>query len=496
MISAPATRIRSVLKPRGFASLLHGTSCLTSKSRGFASLLHDTSSLSSNTPQFVVGTKNGFLPRQDPLVKLPPSYEILEDLLQRMPLKLKKDGKPGLLATGGFGDAVHKELPEYDFSNVHDSHLLTALFRDYTFASSAYLLEPCDIMNRKKGDYGLGRDKLPRNLAVPLSVVAQKIGAKPFMEYAQSYSLFNWQRKDRHGDLSYENLDLIRGFAGADSEHGFILVHVAMVAHSGEQVRTTLAALEAVENDSRTKFNAALSDMLKAFQKINGVMDTMWRHSAPADYVKFRTFIMGTKNQPMFPNGVIYEGVSDQATFYRGESGANDSIIPTADNFLEITQHLPSNPLTQILRDFRSYRPSGHNEWVSWVEGKSSQLGVRAYAEKDASSNVLYLAMVDQVREFRARHWNFTKEYIIKYSAHPVATGGSPIATWLPNQLAVVLDVMVSSGRKINMAALSPEGREMADELTERANTQRRVLLREVDNLKTKFKNQEQLARV
>ena len=56
-------------------------------------------------------------------------------------------------------------------------------------------------------------------------------------------------------------------------------------------------------------------------------------------------------------------------------------------------------------------------------------------------SGVLYLANVDRVREFRQRHWNFTKEYILKHTKHPVATGGSPIVTWLPNQLAAVLKV-------------------------------------------------------
>jgi hypothetical protein len=60
---------------------------------------------------------------------------------------------------------------------------------------------------------------------------------------------------------------------------------------------------------------------------------------------------------------------------------------------------------------------------------------------QDAESAVLYLANVDRVREFRMRHWNFTKEYILKHTSHPVATGGSPIVTWLPNQLASVLKV-------------------------------------------------------
>jgi hypothetical protein len=41
----------------------------------------------------------------------------------------------------------------------------------------------------------------------------------------------------------------------------------------------------------------------------------------------YRTFIFGVLNQSFFPNGVVYEGVSDEARFPRGESGANDSMV-------------------------------------------------------------------------------------------------------------------------------------------------------------------------
>jgi len=71
---------------------------------------------------------------------------------------------------------------------------------------------------------------------------------------------------------------------------------------------------------------------------------------------------MGIKNQPMFPNGVIYEGVDSQPYFFRGESGANDSIIPTCDNLFQLS--FPRNPLTEILEDFRSYRPVDHNRFL------------------------------------------------------------------------------------------------------------------------------------
>ena len=264
-----------------------------------------------NVPQFVVGTENGFLPRQEPLSVLPKEFKVLEELLQKMPLKLK-DGSPGLLSKGEFGQAVESKLPLYDVSKINDTRLLTgipvtlihsylvALFRDYTFAASSYLLEPCDILHRKRGDYGLGRNRLPANLAVPLVKISDKLGAKPFMEYAQSYALYNYKRLDPKGGLNYDNLELIRTSSGLPAEHGFILVHVAMVAHTGRQVKSIAGALEAIQSQNRSAFNSELKNLLDTMKKINAVMDSMWAKSDPNDYLKFRTFIMGTKNQVIF----------------------------------------------------------------------------------------------------------------------------------------------------------------------------------------------------
>lgn len=54
----------------------------------------------------------------------------------------------------------------------------------------------------------------------------------------------------------------------------------------------------------------------------------MWGNSKPSEYLSFRVFIFGITNQSMFPKGVIYDGVEDnQPLFFRGESGANDSIV-------------------------------------------------------------------------------------------------------------------------------------------------------------------------
>ena len=111
------------------------------------------------------------------------------------------------------------------------------------------------------------------------------------------------------------------------------------------------------------------------------------------------------------------------------------------DNLLNIP--MPSTPLTEILHDFRSYRPGNHRAFLEWVKHRSETVDLRSYALQTPSSASLYLQVLNQVQDFRWRHWCFTREYILKKTSHPVATGGSPIVTWLPNQLQAVLDLMV-----------------------------------------------------
>lgn len=199
----------------------------------------------------------------------------------------------------------------------------TALFRDYTFWASAYLLEPCDFQFRRDGTYGLGRQTLPRNIAVPLNKIAQRINAKPFMEYAMSYALYNWQRKDSTGAIDFNNLELICSLEGSEHEKGLkvllllfrfflcefiqfhlfflsILVHVEMVAYSGQQVKRCLDLFDAIEKNDRVAFNRAMDDYNSVMRKINFLsMDTIWSRSSSASYNSFRAYIMGTKSQPM-----------------------------------------------------------------------------------------------------------------------------------------------------------------------------------------------------
>lgn len=336
------------------------------------------------------------------------------------------------------------------------------------------------------------------------------------MEYAGSYALFNYRLEDPKAGMEYSNLRLIRAFEhGLDptsSEAGFVLVHVDMVRNSGPLVSGVVEALRAADQanavtnsadllDKRRALNEGLTLVLDALRKINGVMETMWSKSRPTEYTSFRTFIFGITSQSMFPDGVVYEGIGnagDEPLSFRGESGANDSMVPLMDNLLQVP--MPDTPLTEILRDFREYRPSNHKAFLLHVKERSLEVGLKDFAlglgtdtalfanaseeERDEAlsllreSRSLWIQVLDQVRDFRWRHWCFAREYILKRTSHPTATGGSPIVTWLPNQLEAVLEEMVS----LYESTKGERGLgKTAEDVMEAAIRQRETLRKEVD---------------
>jgi len=440
-------------------------------------IMDDTRPDDHSLPAFMVSTTRGFLPRGNPVVELPEDFAVLESLLQRMPIK-KLDGSPGLLATYDLGDAVLKELP--DLSDAIEKYrddliVMNALYRDYSFLASAYLFEPCHERHMRGEEYGLGRQSLPRCISLPIVKVAELAGFKPFMEYAGSYALFNYRLVDEAKGLEYDNLRLVRAFeCGLDpesSEAGFVLVHIAMVKESGALIEGASEMLNGCTSKDREQFDNGLRTLVAGLRKVNAVMNTMWKKSKPNGYTSFRTFIFGITSQSMFPNGVIYEGVSEEPLSFRGESGANDSMIPMCDNLLQIS--MPETPLTEILKDFRQYRPGNHRQFLEAVRDSAQKCGVREFAKQDSVSAALYLQALDQVRDFRWRHWCFTREYILKHTSHPTATGGSPIVTWLPNQLGAVLAQM----RETSEFCQSVQG---VSDIMETANLQRETLAKEV----------------
>jgi indoleamine 2,3-dioxygenase len=180
--------------------------------------------------------------------------------MEDMPIE-QKDGSKGLLYDGRFGDYAKKELPMIDVDDVKDQELRAALFRDYSFIASAYILEPCDISFKKTKNYGLGRDHLPKNIAVPFCKLADQLGCNPFLEYSSGYTMYNFKKINPKGELNFDNITSHRTFTGKIDEKNFMLVHTAMNAYSPKLVGLTVDIMAAVNAKDRKKFNILLKEL-------------------------------------------------------------------------------------------------------------------------------------------------------------------------------------------------------------------------------------------
>lgn len=396
--------------------------------------------------------KNGFLPVGTPLKKLPEKYEIVNKILDKM-----KICNEGYLCKAELKEQI-EDLPIFDFSNETDTRLLATLQRDYCFLASAYSLETShySLMNSENNTYGEARKSIPPQLAIPLLTLSEKNGTFPWLDYAYGYGLNNAVLRKDCDPTKQESYDTIRTFNGNDSEKGFINVHVAMVAQSGKLLEYQQRCLESLSKKNRKAFDKNLEKHSRVFKSIIQTLQTMWKASNFKDYLSFRTFIMGQiGNKKCYPDENIVFDLDDKKEVhsYRGETGAQDSIIPSVDSF--VCLEYPQNRLTEYLQELRKYRPIDHQEYINFMKKSSDNLNFAEYCKKNSNTCVALLRNLNLLRMFRKKHWNLTKKYIIHSTKHPVATGGTPITTWLPNQLGATLQYMKEVCDCVNETELS-----------------------------------------
>ena len=123
---------------------------------------------------------------------------------------------------------------------------------------------------------------------------------------------------------------------------------------------------------------------------------------------------------------------------FRGASAAQDSTIPALDNAFGI--EYPKNALTKYLYELRMYRPKPHRDYLDSLVVNFKKHNVKAFTIADSYSSFYMLQNVYASYKFRHQHWNMTKKYIIDNTNYPRATGGTPITTWLPNQIGACLE--------------------------------------------------------
>jgi indoleamine 2,3-dioxygenase len=354
----------------------------------------------------------GFLPQKVPSK----SYSVQSESCDR--IQEIASNLPKLLLTGKVQSTINKlSLKDLSIDNLlinQASQDLKLAMSHLSFIAHAYIW----------GD-NKPNESIPSVLANPWVKVAEDQGRPPILSYA-SYCLDNWFLIDPDEPISLENVGLINNFLGGVDEDWFVTIHVC-IENAAADAMAACAEIALLETNSpENKSIELLNRIVISMKKVNEIFARMPEKCDPYIYYhRVRPFIFGTKDNPDLKNGLIYKGeFENQPQFFRGETGAQSSIIPSLDGALQITH--TKDHLRHYLNEMRDYMPPKHREFMEVLE-KSSQVKKIIKGSKKLTS--LYNDCLEEIRAFRAMHLEYAGTYIFKQAQikNPFGRGGSTI---------------------------------------------------------------------
>jgi len=354
----------------------------------------------------------GFLPEQQPSKKYSinnNSLNLLTDLASDL---------PKLLLTGQLQNKINRlkdnelEISEL-LINKKPSDINLAM-RHLSFIAHGYIWgdeEPNEV--------------LPKVISKPWVKVANELGRPPVLSYA-SYCLDNWYKIDVNEEISLENVALINNFLGGVDEDWFVTVHVAIENQASGAIEACMEMMKFNSETPESEIKKQLKNILQSMIGVNNIFSRMPEKCDPYVYYhRVRPFIFGSKDNPDLKSGLKYEGeFQGKPQFFRGETGAQSSIIPSLDAALGVKHS--NDSLRHYLNEMRDYMPPKHNQFIKNLESKSN---IRDLIKDSTKLQKTYDDCIEEVRQFRSMHLEYAGTYIHQQSQlkNPFGRGGSTI---------------------------------------------------------------------
>ena len=354
----------------------------------------------------------GFLPEQQPSKKYSinnNSLNLLTDLASDL---------PKLLLTGQLQNKINR-LKENELEinelliNKKPTDINLAM-RHLSFIAHAYIWgdeEPHEV--------------LPKVISKPWVQVANELGRPPVLSYA-SYCLDNWYKIDANEEISLENVALINNFLGGVDEDWFVTVHVAIENQASGAIEACMEMMKFNSETPESEIKKQLKNIIQSMIGVNNIFSRMPEKCDPYVYYhRVRPFIFGSKDNPDLKSGLKYEGeFQEKPQFFRGETGAQSSIIPSLDAALGVKHS--NDSLRHYLNEMRDYMPPKHNQFIKNLESKSN---TRDLIKDSSKLQKTYDDCLEEIRKFRSMHLEYAGTYIHQQSQlkNPFGRGGSTI---------------------------------------------------------------------
>ncbi|HEX4248955.1 MAG TPA: hypothetical protein VH008_13915, partial [Pseudonocardia sp.] len=281
---------------------------------------------------------------------------------------------------------------------------------------------------------------IPANLAVPWHAVATRLGRPPILAYA-SHQLHNWGRIDPSGAVEPNNLLRLQDFLGGMDDDWFVMVHVAIEAAAAPGLVAMVGAQDAVRTGD---LDTAATQLRTVAASLDAMHDTLARMPERCDpyiyYNRVRLFLFGWKNNPAFPEGIVYEGVEEYGGApqqFSGETGAQSAIIPFLAEALGIGH--ANDPLNDFMTSLRDYIPPRHRAFIEEV-GPRVDLRGAVLSRRPADAVAAYDACIEAMRRFHDLHLRYAASYVHRQGRtsgsstandNETGTGGTPFMKYL-----------------------------------------------------------------
>jgi indoleamine 2,3-dioxygenase len=337
---------------------------------------------------------------------------------------------PKLLLTNKIRKQIDK-LPDSFFSHdlsKYSEEELRLLNVQFSFLAHAYVwgdLVPSKI--------------LCKAIAKPWSNISKMLGRPPILSYA-SYCLDNWHKINQDEGVNLDNVALNYNFLGGIDEDWFVTIHVCIehAANKAIQSASNIALKTETSDCDEKVLLDELTSIKEAMLEVNHIFRKMPEKCDPYIYYhRVRPYIFGWKNNPALPDGLIYESCFDEKPqFFRGETGAQSSIVPTLDALLNVEHE--RDELREYLDEMKSYMPPSHRELIKFIEDTSK---VKEQVSSNKELMELYDDCCQEISIFRSQHLRYAADYIHNQSTKSTlfgsggskvrGTGGTPFMKYL-----------------------------------------------------------------
>ena len=344
--------------------------------------------------EFEISALTAFLPEIPPLERLPDLFSPWENIL---------DNIKELIIEKQLRKVVNDRLPLLTVSDVSlptERHWNRA-YCVLTFLSQGYLWQD-------------GEDNvpttLPKQLAVPWFDVSQRLGLPAVTTYA-AVVLWNWKLKDPSSTVTVENIEMMHTYTGTRDEEWFYLISLAVELSAVKGIKEVITCIEGIKNKDISMIINSLENIAVCIDQMRETSKKM-RGECKTDvfFQKVRPFQAGSKGYKKIPNGIIYDGVSDEPKKFNGASAAQSSTLPVFDILLGV-EH--SGEEKKYLDQQKWHMPRSHRQFLLAL---SLQTSLRKFVLENRVNRDLkqsYNKCIDALVEFRNYHIQLVTMYIL-----------------------------------------------------------------------------------